>query len=73
MPAAELKAFARSVRNSDRWAVYDRVPVYEEKLWKAMLDLIYAGHADQAKRFFDKAWPGKMLGKNAFYREFIFC
>jgi hypothetical protein len=35
-----------------------------------MLDLIYSGHADDAWKFLDDAWPSKVQGKDAFARDF---
>ncbi len=39
-------------------------------LWGTMLDLIYSGHAGDAWKFLDKAWPPKIGGKAAFARDF---
>ena len=39
-------------------------------LWATMLDLIYTGNADAAWKFFDKAWPKRIFGKDKFLVEF---
>jgi hypothetical protein len=40
------------------------------QLWGTMLDLIYSGHADDAWKFLDSAWPPKVQGKDNFARDF---
>jgi hypothetical protein len=40
------------------------------QLWGTMLDLIYSGHADDAWKFLDNAWPPKVQGKDTFARDF---
>ena len=40
------------------------------QLWDTMLDLIYSGHADDAWKFLDAAWPSKVQGKDVFARDF---
>lgn len=42
----------------------------EPDLWRTMLDLIYSGHEPEAVRFFNKAWPARRAGKDAFYADF---
>lgn len=39
-------------------------------LWATMLDLIYTGHAGDAWKFLDRAWPPQIGGKDAFARDF---
>ena len=39
-------------------------------LWATMLDLIYSGHADEAWKFLDDAWPPKVTGKDKFATDF---
>jgi hypothetical protein len=39
-------------------------------LWSTMLDLIYSGHADEAWKFLDDAWPPKVQGKDKFAQDF---
>lgn len=39
-------------------------------LWGTMLDLIFSGHAAEAWRFLDAAWPPDRDGKEAFLKEF---
>ena len=39
-------------------------------LWSFMLDLIYSGQADRARRFLDEAWPSKEPGRVSFAAEF---
>jgi hypothetical protein len=40
------------------------------QLWGTMLDLIYSGHAGDAWKFLDAAWPPKVQGKDVFARDF---
>jgi hypothetical protein len=40
------------------------------QLWGTMLDLIYSGHADDAWKFLDSAWPPRVQGKDNFARDF---
>ena len=51
---------------SNSWPAADVSPT----LWSTMLDLIYSGHAGDAWKFLDKAWPPKIAGKEAFARDF---
>jgi len=39
-------------------------------LWGTMLDLMYSGHADVARAFFDQAWPEGVPGKQRFLSDF---
>ncbi len=36
-----------------------------------MLNLIYSGHADLARKFFDAAWPPEIAGKDEFLTAFL--
>jgi hypothetical protein len=71
-PAKELEARAAAVRDyapsakGGAWADAEVSP----DLWGTMLDLIYAGHADEAWKFLDAAWPPKVRGKDVFARDF---
>ena len=47
--------------------MYAKVPTV---LWRIMLDLIYAGHADTAWTFLDQAWPKEITGKERFLSDF---
>jgi hypothetical protein len=65
-PAALLRARAAEIRrlrgDGDRG-----VPV---RLWREVLDLVYAGQAETAWRLFDLAWPPKArVGKDEFLLE----
>lgn len=40
-------------------------------MWSVMLDLIYAGHEDRARSFFEECWPNEVSGKAAFKQEFL--
>jgi hypothetical protein len=40
------------------------------QLWSTMLDLIYSGHADDARKFLDDAWPPNVNGKDKFANDF---
>jgi hypothetical protein len=67
-PARTLQAKIRKIRTSRDWE--NGIDEYPPELWGTMLDLIYSGHADMARDFFDKAWPEHIKGKEAFFREF---
>lgn len=41
------------------------------ELWGTMLDLIYSGHADEAARFLDAAWPPEREGRESFLADFL--
>jgi hypothetical protein len=40
-------------------------------LWQRMLDLIYGGHEDEARRLFDMAWPAEAEGKDEALTNFV--
>ena len=63
--AAEVKSYAPSAKGG-AWP-HARI---SPQLWATMLDLIYNGHADDAWKFLDDAWPSKVQGKEAFARDF---
>ncbi len=63
--AAAIKSYAPSA-NGGEWPHAKVSP----DLWGTMLDLIYSGHADDAWKFLDDAWPPKVQGKDAFARDF---
>ena len=49
---------------SDEWAA-------ETGLWRQMLDLIYGGHEDEARRLYDMAWPAEAEGKDEALADFV--
>jgi len=56
------------------WATKDNReghPLPPPKLFLKMLDLIYQGHGDSAKKLFDLTWPRNYPGKDLFLREFL--
>jgi hypothetical protein len=63
--AAEVKSYAPSAKGGT-WPQAKVSP----QLWSTMLDLIYSGHAEDASKFLDDAWPPKVQGKDAFARDF---
>ena len=63
-PAA-VKSYAPSAKGGE-WPHAKVSP----DLWGTMLDLIYSGHADDAWKFLDDAWPPKVQGKDAFASDF---
>ncbi len=63
--AAAIKSYAPSAKGGE-WPHAKVSP----DLWGTMLDLIYSGHADEAWKFLDDAWPPKVQGKDAFARDF---
>jgi hypothetical protein len=63
--AAAVKSYAPSAKGG-AWPHAEVSP----QLWETMLDLIYTGHADDAWKFLDDAWPPKVQGKDAFARDF---
>lgn len=67
-PPAEQVLFemAEQVRTDEAWRNRDQ----PSGLWRIMLDLIYSGNADSAWKFFDKAWPENVQGKDQFFEEF---
>ena len=67
-PPAEQVLFEMSeqVRTDEAWRNRDQ----PSGLWRIMLDLIYSGNADTAWKFFDKAWPENVQGKDQFLEEF---
>ena len=64
---AELLRLARQID------VSEENPLWTPRLWGVMLNLIYSGNANQARDFFDLAWPPAAPGKEAFYDEFLNC
>jgi hypothetical protein len=63
--AAAVKSYAPSAKGGE-WPHAKVSP----DLWGTMLDLIYSGHADDAWKLLDDAWPPKVQGKDAFARDF---
>jgi len=63
--AAEVRNYAPSAKGGE-WPHAELSP----QLWGTMLDLIYSGHAEDAWKFLDAAWPAKVRGKDAFARDF---
>jgi hypothetical protein len=63
--AAEVKSYAPSAKGGT-WPHAQVSP----QLWATMLDLIYSGHAEDAWKFLDDAWPPKVQGKDVFSRDF---
>lgn len=63
--ADEVRNFAPSA-DGGLWPKTDVSP----QLWATMLDLIYSGHAGDAWKFLDSAWPANMQGKDAFASDF---
>jgi hypothetical protein len=71
-PDSNREASAAAVRNyapSAKGGAWPHAEVTPQ-LWSTMLDLIYAGHADEAWKFLDRAWPPKVQGKDVFARDF---
>ncbi len=64
---AELAQHAKRARNILESGAFD----CSHELLGYMIDLIYAGHADLAWRFFDMAWPSDKSGKTKFLAEFM--
>jgi hypothetical protein len=64
---AGLASSAQEVRGKLMASPPDRP---DPALWARMLDLIYAGDAATAVRFFDLAWPPDRPGKREFLAEF---
>jgi hypothetical protein len=62
---AEIRTHKNTSR-SKSWPGADISPT----LWATMLDLIYTGHAGDAWKFLDRAWPPQIAGKDAFARDF---
>ena len=70
--ANDLDTQAAGVRNyasSAKGGAWPRAEV-SPQLWATMLDLIYGGHAEDAWKFLDMAWPPKVQGKDVFARDF---
>jgi hypothetical protein len=63
--AAAVKSYAPSAKGGE----WPRAQVSPD-LWGTMLDLIYSGHAEEAWKFLDAAWPAKVTGKDKFARDF---
>jgi hypothetical protein len=62
---AAIRTHKNSSRNKS-WPGADVSPI----LWATMLDLIYTGHAGDAWKFLDRAWPAQIGGKDEFARDF---
>jgi hypothetical protein len=71
-PAKDLDTAAAAVRSyapSAKGGAWPDAKI-SPQLWGTMLDLIYAGHANEAWKFLDMAWPPKVRGKDEFARDF---
>ncbi len=69
---SDLSSRAAAVKNNPDSAKGGEWPQAKVSpdLWGTMLDLIYSGHANEAWKFLDDAWPTKVHGKENFEREF---
>ncbi len=68
--ATDLAARAAEVKSgSANGGDWPRAKV-PPQLWATMLDLIYSGHAGDAWKFLDDAWPPKVTGKDKFANDF---
>lgn len=61
---------------ADNWRRWDKFVARVEPTrvmapWRPLLELIYAGRAEQAWDLLDAAWPGSAEGKRDFRRKFI--
>jgi hypothetical protein len=63
----ELAEEARKVREAGEWNRQQEPPTV---LWAWMLDLIYAGHAELAWKFFEMAWPSDRPVADEFLHDF---
>ncbi len=69
---SDLATRASTVKNyppSAKGGEWPRAQVSPD-LWGTMLDLIYSGHAEEAWKFLDAAWPPKITGKEKFANDF---
>ncbi len=66
LPAGDLTAKARMVREAAKWEPDEPPP---PDLYVPLLDLTYAGNARQAWEFFDMAWGPGIPGKDAFRQD----
>lgn len=62
---AEIRTH-KNTSKSKSWPGADISPT----LWATMLDLIYTGHAGDAWKFLDRAWPPQIAGKDLFAHDF---
>lgn len=73
-PVVDMKDLAAKVQQikADSKDVHGAWPDAEipPQLWGTLLDLIYTGHRITARVFLDQAWPPKVVGKDAFFRDF---
>lgn len=63
---AEFDSIVREVNEASDWD-QGKVP---SRLWGAMLDLIYTGHAPLAWKLLDLVWPKEKPGKSGFIGAF---
>jgi hypothetical protein len=69
---SDLATRASTVKNyppSAKGGEWPRAQVSPD-LWGTMLDLIYSGHAEEAWKFLDTAWPLKITGQDKFANDF---
>lgn len=72
----DFAAMVQSVRSDKEWSLApdrkncDEICGVPVALWKNMLDLMYAGHADFAWRLFGESWPSDKKGKGTFAEQF---
>ena len=62
---AAIRTYKNNSKNKS-WPGADISPT----LWATMLDLIYTGHAGDAWKFLDRAWPPQIAGKDSFAHDF---
>jgi hypothetical protein len=74
--SGEFAALVQRVRSDDDWWSGAEQKNCDDgcgvptSLWKNMLELMYAGHADLAWKLFDESWPAHQKGKSTFAGAF---
>jgi hypothetical protein len=66
--AIDIQSHIQTILRNASWSW--ETPEPPADLWGYMLELIYAGHAEQAQEVFLKAWPENVPGKEKFLGEF---
>jgi hypothetical protein len=75
--ADQLQAIADEIKTNSDYPRLDENHEFDGEwaadsgLWQHMLDLIYGGHEDEARRLYDLAWPDGVDGKEEALTNFV--
>ncbi|HUC63095.1 MAG TPA: hypothetical protein VMF53_14175 [Alphaproteobacteria bacterium] len=72
-PPDRLAAWVREARAADEDATEDGRGFVPQEITQRVLDLIFAGHLDAARKFLDAAWVGPATGREDYWSDLTKC